>query len=122
LPQSIVHLTKAPKSLKDLTGERIVGPTQLTALGAQHMGAQPITLPSPEAYEAMNRGTADGTILSWNVYFSFKIGEVAHYRRRQRKPWIAIRARRRAALGANGRMATTTTTARPPRQIRSRRS
>jgi TRAP-type transport system periplasmic protein len=79
LPQSIVHLTKAPKSLKDLTGERIVGPTQLTALAAQHMGAQPITLSSPEAYEAMNRGTADGTILSWNVYFSFKIGEVAHY-------------------------------------------
>jgi TRAP-type transport system periplasmic protein len=79
LPQSIVHLTKAPKSLKDLTGERIVGPTQLTALAAQHMGAQPITLSSPEAYEAINRGTADGTILSWNVYFSFKIGEVAHY-------------------------------------------
>jgi TRAP-type C4-dicarboxylate transport system substrate-binding protein len=79
LPQSIVHLTKAPKSLKDMTGERIVGPTQLTALAAQRMGAQPITLSSPEAYEAMNRGTADGTILSWNVYFSFKIGEVAHY-------------------------------------------
>lgn len=79
LPQSIVHLTKAPKSLKDLTGTRIVGPTQLTALAAQHMGAQPITLSSPEAYEAMNRGTADGTILSWNVYYSFKIGEVAHY-------------------------------------------
>jgi len=79
LPQSIVHLTKAPKSLKDLTGLRIVGPTQLTALGAQRMGAQPITLSSPESYEAMNRGTADGTILSWNVYFSFKIGEVAHY-------------------------------------------
>ncbi|HEY1503510.1 MAG TPA: TRAP transporter substrate-binding protein [Stellaceae bacterium] len=79
LPQSIVHLTKPPKSLKDLTGERIVGPTQLTALAAQYMGAQPITLSSPEAYEAMNRGTADGTILSWNVYYSFKIGEVAHY-------------------------------------------
>ena len=79
LPQSIVHMTKAPKSLKDLTGTRIVGPTQLTALAAQHMGAQPITLSSPEAYEAMNRGTADGTILSWNVYFSFKIGEVTHY-------------------------------------------
>jgi TRAP-type C4-dicarboxylate transport system substrate-binding protein len=79
LPQSVVHLAKAPKSLKDLTGTRIVGPTQLTALAAQHMGAQPITLSSPEAYEAMNRGTADGTILSWNVYFSFKIGEVARY-------------------------------------------
>ena len=79
LPQSLPHLTKAPKSLQDLTGLRIVGPTQLTALAAQYMGAQPITLSSPEAYEAMNRGTADGTILSWNVYFSFKIGEIAHY-------------------------------------------
>jgi len=65
--------------MKELTGIRIVGPTQLTALAAQYMGAQPITLSSPEAYEAMNRGTADGTILSWNVYYSFKIGEVAHY-------------------------------------------
>jgi TRAP-type transport system periplasmic protein len=79
LPQSLLHLTKAPKTLQELTGLRIVGPTQMTALAAQHMGAQPITLSSPEAYEAMNRGTADGTILSWNVYFSFKIGEVAHY-------------------------------------------
>ena len=79
LPQSLVHLRAAPKSLKDLTGERLVAPTQITALAAKYMGAQPITLSSPEAYEAINRGTADGTILSWNVYFSFKIGEVAHY-------------------------------------------
>jgi TRAP-type transport system periplasmic protein len=79
LPQSLVHLRAAPKSLKDLTGQKIVAPTQMTALAAKYMGAQPITLSSPEAYEAINRGTADGTILSWNVYFSFKIGEVAHY-------------------------------------------
>jgi len=51
----------------------------MTALTTKYMGAQPITLSSPEAYEAINRGTADGTILSWNVYFSFKIGEVTHY-------------------------------------------
>jgi len=79
LPQSLVHLRAAPKSLKDLAGERIVAPTQMTALTTKYMGAQPITLSSPEAYEAINRGTADGTILSWNVYFSFKIGEVTHY-------------------------------------------
>ena len=79
LPQSVVHLHAAPKTLEDLKGIKLVAPTQLTALAAKHMGAQPITLSSPEAYEAINRGTADGTILSWNVYFSFKIGEVAHY-------------------------------------------
>jgi TRAP-type transport system periplasmic protein len=79
LPQSLVHLRAAPKSLEDLKGQKLVAPTQMTALAAKYMGAQPITLSSPEAYEAINRGTADGTILSWNVYFSFKIGEVAHY-------------------------------------------
>lgn len=79
LPQSLVHLRAAPKSLEDLTGQRIIGPTQMTGLAAKYLGAQTISLPSPAAYEAINRGTADGTILSWNVYFTFKIGEVAHY-------------------------------------------
>jgi TRAP-type C4-dicarboxylate transport system substrate-binding protein len=79
LPQSLVHLRAAPKSLEDLTGQRIVGPTQMTGLAAKYMGAQTISLPSNTAYEAINRGTADGTILSWNVYFTFKIGEVTHY-------------------------------------------
>jgi TRAP-type C4-dicarboxylate transport system substrate-binding protein len=79
LPQSLTHLRSAPKTLDDLKGIKLVAPTQMTALAAKHMGAQPITLSSPEAYEAINRGTADGTILSWNVFFSFKIGEVTHY-------------------------------------------
>src|SRR5262249_3317055 len=79
LPQSLVHLSKAPKTLEELTGIKLVTPTQITALAAQFMGAQPITLSSPQAYEAIQRSTADGTILSWNVYFSFKIGEVTHY-------------------------------------------
>lgn len=79
LPQSVVHLRSAPKSLEDLTGQRIVGPTQMTGLAAKYMGAQTISLPSNAAYEAINRGTADGTILSFNVYFTFKIGEVTHY-------------------------------------------
>jgi hypothetical protein len=34
LPQSLLHLTKAPKALQELTGLRIVGPTQMTALAA----------------------------------------------------------------------------------------
>ena len=79
LPQSLVHLRAAPKSLETLDGLRIIGPTQMTALAAKYMGAQALTIPSPDAYEAINHGTADGTILSWNVYFTFKIGEVARY-------------------------------------------
>lgn len=79
LPQSLVHLAKAPKTLENLDDLKIVAPTQITALAAQYMGAQAITLSSPQAYEAINRGVAGGTILSWNVYFTFKIDEVTHY-------------------------------------------
>ncbi|HXQ51007.1 MAG TPA: TRAP transporter substrate-binding protein [Stellaceae bacterium] len=79
LPQSLLHLAKPPKSLDNLSGLRIIGPTQITSLSAKYLGMQPITLSSPEAYTAILRGTADGTILSWNPYFSFKIGEVTTY-------------------------------------------
>jgi len=79
LPQSLVHLAAPPKTLENLDNLKIVAPTQITALTARAMGAAPLTLPSPAAYEAINRGTAAGTILSWNVYFTFKINEVTHY-------------------------------------------
>jgi TRAP-type transport system periplasmic protein len=79
LPQSLLHLAKAPKSLDDLTGLKVIAPTQLTALSIKHLGATPLTLPSPEAYMAIRRGTADGTVLSWNPYVTFKIGEVTTY-------------------------------------------
>lgn len=79
LPQSLVHLAQAPQTLKNLDGVKLIAPTQITALTAEAMGAQALTIPSPDAYEAINRGTANGTILSWNVYFTFKINEVTHY-------------------------------------------
>ena len=113
LPQSLVHLRAAPKSLEDLTGERIIGPTQMTGLAAKYMGAQTISLPSNAAYDAINRGTADGTILSYNVYFTFKIGEVTHYHIDQsmgtaagmvfmtRKTYDALPAAAKAALDKN---------------------
>src|SRR6185437_14882132 len=34
---------------------------------------------SPDAYLAIQRGTADGTVLSWNPYQTFKIGEVTTF-------------------------------------------
>ncbi len=79
LPQSLLHLAKPPKTLQDLSGLRIIGATQMTALSAKYLGTQAITLSSPEVYTAILRGTADGAILSWNTYFSFKTGEVTSY-------------------------------------------
>jgi TRAP-type C4-dicarboxylate transport system substrate-binding protein len=79
LPQSLLHLAKPPKSLDDLSGLKVIGATQMTALSAKYLGTTPLTLSSPEVYEAIMRGTADGSVLSWNPYFSFKLGEVTTY-------------------------------------------
>lgn len=79
LPQSLLHLAKAPKSLQDLSGLKVIGPTQMTSLSIAHLGMTPLSIPSPEAYTAILRGTADGTVLSYNVYTTFKIGEVTTY-------------------------------------------
>src|SRR5215469_1578861 len=40
LPQSLLHLTKAPKNLNDLSGLRVIGATQMTALSAKYLGTQ----------------------------------------------------------------------------------
>ncbi len=79
LPQSLLHLAKPLKSLDELSGLRIVGATQMTALSAKYLGTQVITLSSPEVYTAMLRNMADGAILSWNPYFTFKLNEVTTY-------------------------------------------
>jgi TRAP-type C4-dicarboxylate transport system substrate-binding protein len=79
LPQSLLHANKAPKQLDDWGGMKIIGPTQLTALVTKYMGGTPLTLGSSEIYEAVQRGTAEGGIVSYNAYQSFKLHEVTSY-------------------------------------------
>jgi len=79
LPQSLLHANKAPKQLDDWGGMKIIGPTQLTALVTKYMGGTPLTLGSSEIYEAVQRGTAEGGIVSYNAYQSFKLHEVTNY-------------------------------------------
>jgi TRAP-type C4-dicarboxylate transport system substrate-binding protein len=79
LPQSLLHTNKPPKQLDDWGGMKIIGPTQLTALTVKAMGGTPLTLGSSEIYEAVQRGTAEGGIVSYNGYQSFKLHEVTYF-------------------------------------------
>jgi TRAP-type C4-dicarboxylate transport system substrate-binding protein len=79
LPQSLLHAAKPVKTLDDWSGLKVVGPTQLTALTTKYLGGTPLTLGSPEIYEAIQRGTADGGIVSFNGYQSFKLHEVTTF-------------------------------------------
>ncbi len=79
LPQSLLHLSHAPKSIDDLAGLKVVAPVKITSLSTEHLGMTPLTLGSTQIYEAMQRGVADGAVVSWNAYQAFKMNEVSRY-------------------------------------------
>ena len=43
------------------------------------LGAIPVSIPAPDTYTALERGTVDGTIFPWEAISSFKIAEVLKY-------------------------------------------
>jgi TRAP-type C4-dicarboxylate transport system substrate-binding protein len=79
LPQSILHLAKAPKSIDNFNGLRIVAPGKITASSVTKLGATPLTLTTAEIYEALQRGVADGAAVTWTAYQIYKFPEVTRY-------------------------------------------
>jgi TRAP-type C4-dicarboxylate transport system substrate-binding protein len=43
------------------------------------LGATPISLPLPDFYEGLQRGTVDGAAIPWTAFVPFKLGEVTTY-------------------------------------------
>ena len=72
-----VLTTKRPvRTLEDLAGLKLrTGGGGIAAL-AKQLGAIPVTMAAPEAYNALERGVVDGTIFPWEVMVSFKLSEV----------------------------------------------
>jgi TRAP-type C4-dicarboxylate transport system substrate-binding protein len=79
LPQSILHLAKAPKSIDNLNGLRIIAPGKITASSVTKLGATPLTLTTAEIYESLQRGVADGAAVTWTAYQIYKFVDVTRY-------------------------------------------
>lgn len=73
-----VATTKPVRTLEDLKGMQIRA-TGLTANYMSALGAVPVSIPMPEAYEALSRGVCDGTINAWDSLVSFKVIEAVDY-------------------------------------------
>jgi TRAP-type transport system periplasmic protein len=79
-PQVALHLVKAPTApLKDLTGLRIVVSGQIPGVMIQKLGGTPVSFGLPNAYQALQRGTADGISFPMAPLPDFKLDEVTHY-------------------------------------------
>jgi TRAP-type C4-dicarboxylate transport system substrate-binding protein len=68
---------KAVTTLADLKGLKIRRPTAVIGKLLAELGAEPVGMPAPEIYEAMQRGTIDGYMLPWEAVKGFRLDEVS---------------------------------------------
>ncbi len=61
---------------EDLQGLRIRRPTTVVGNILEELGAQPVGMPAPESYTAMQRGVIDGVALPWEGTIAFRLNEL----------------------------------------------
>jgi TRAP-type C4-dicarboxylate transport system substrate-binding protein len=78
-PQVGVHLSKAPRNLESLAGLKLAVGNKVGADILTRLGGAPISLPVTDYYEAIQRGTVDGSMSQWTQFQPFKLAEVTSY-------------------------------------------
>jgi len=75
-----LHSTgRAVTTLADLKGLKIRRPTAVIGKLLEELGAEPVGMPAPRIYEAMQRGTIDGCMLLWEAVKGFRAYEVSDH-------------------------------------------
>ncbi|MFD0389156.1 TRAP transporter substrate-binding protein DctP [Tistrella bauzanensis] len=68
-----------PKSAADLKGMPLRAGSALHTIFLSELGATPVSMPSSASYEALSRGTVEGTILSVADWRSYSLQDVLTY-------------------------------------------
>lgn len=77
--QSGFHFTKAPPSLDNLSGLKIRIYNNLQLDMVKSLGMSAVSMPPRDLYQAVQRGTVDGTITSWTTFPFYKLSEILKY-------------------------------------------
>ncbi|NLQ17476.1 TRAP transporter substrate-binding protein [Marinomonas sp. M1K-6] len=64
---------------EDLAGLRIRRPTAVVAKLLEGLGAQPVGMPAPDAYQSAQRGVIDGVSLPWEGQYTFRLNELTQH-------------------------------------------
>ena len=78
-PGNIFTSKKQVKTMADLKGLKLRGPTRLTTKLLAKLGAQPVGMPVPQVPDALSKGTIDGAVIPYEVGPSIKIDELAKF-------------------------------------------
>jgi TRAP-type C4-dicarboxylate transport system substrate-binding protein len=79
LPPSAFHFAKPLKTLDNFNGEKLIVPNKVVGDALSALGGAPLSLPLTDMYPAIQRGTADGTMIAWVAFNPWKLFEVTHY-------------------------------------------
>jgi TRAP-type C4-dicarboxylate transport system substrate-binding protein len=79
LPPSAFHFAKPLKTLDNFAGEKLIVPSRVAGDALVALGGSPLSLPLTDMYPAIQRGTADGTMIAWVAFNPWKLFEVTHY-------------------------------------------
>ncbi len=71
--------SKKVQSLEDMKGLRVRSPAGTRLKYLQAIGAQPVTVPAAETFEALQKGTIDGVTFDWTGLTQFRLHEISKY-------------------------------------------
>jgi TRAP-type C4-dicarboxylate transport system substrate-binding protein len=70
---------KAIRTVGDLRGLKLRGPSRQVTKMLGYLGAIPVGMPLPAIPDALSKGTIDGCVLPWEVVPSVKVQELARF-------------------------------------------
>ncbi len=70
---------KQVKSIADLRGLKLRGPTRLSTKLLGTLGATPVGMPLPQIPDALSKGVIDGAVIPWEIVPAVKVDELAKY-------------------------------------------
>ena len=74
------HTADRPvRTLEDLDGLKMRVPSRVGAATLEALGAVPVGMPVPKAYEALSRGVVDGAWVPWTIMRPFRLHEVTRH-------------------------------------------
>jgi TRAP-type C4-dicarboxylate transport system substrate-binding protein len=75
----ILTRNRLVRKIEDVKGLRLRSPSAAQALQIEHLGGVAVSLPVPQVYPGIERGTVDGAMIPVTTLLDFKLAEVVKY-------------------------------------------
>lgn len=74
-----IHSQNGVKSLEDMDGLTLRGPTRVINDLLSELGAEPVGMPLPAIPEAISKGVVKGTVIPWEVTTAIRLSELVDH-------------------------------------------